>query len=261
MRLTRAWKALRSLAVGFALAGCAAGPAVDTSYRASAQDSRVQFLVLHFTSEDFSPSLRVLTEGPVSAHYLVDRDPPRIYRLVDESRRAYHAGDSSWQGHSQLNAASIGIEIVNRGFDEATGTWQEYPKAQVDLLLELVEDIVRRHEIAPDRIVGHSDVAPQRKIDPGPRFPWKRLADAKLIRWPDADEVGRRQRAFEQSLPPIDWFQRTLARHGYAVPASGELDAGTRRVIAAFQMRYRPSRFDGVPDAETAALLAVLVNP
>ena len=240
-------------------AACASGPPLDTSYRSTGQDSRVQYLVLHFTSSDFPNALKTLTEGSVSSHYLVRDDPPTVYRLVDEGRRAYHAGVSSWQGQTQLNAASIGIEIVNRGME--LGDWQEYPKAQMDVVLELVKDIVRRHEIRPDRIVGHSDIAPQRKVDPGPRFPWKRLADAGLIRWPDAAEVARRQAVFEQRLPDVEWFQRALARHGFAVPTHGELDDATRKVIAAFQMKYRQANVDGAPDAETAALVDVLVNP
>ena len=241
------------------LAGCATGLRIDTRYTSVSQDSRAQFLVLHFTSEDFPSSLRVLTQGPVSAHYLVQDDPPIVYRLVDESRRAYHAGLSSWKGYTQINAASIGIEIVNRGFRD--GAWQQYPKAQMDVVLELVKDIVKRHAIRPDRIVGHSDIAPQRKVDPGPMFPWKRLADEGLIPWPDAVEVARRQPGFEQQLPDVLWFQDSLGKHGFDVPLHGELDAPTRKVIAAFQMKYRPERFDGQPDAQTAALLDVLVNP
>ena len=243
------------------LAGCATGPAIDTSYQSLSQSSRVRFLVLHYTEGDFPTSLEILTKGQVSSHYLVRDDPPRIFKLVDESRRAWHAGAGTWAGHPDINSLSIGIEIVNRGGDPATGTWEEFPKEQMDLVMWLVEDIVRRHEISPDRIIGHSDVAPQRKIDPGPRFPWKRLADAGLIRWPDPAEVARRMAGFELRLPEVQWFQRTLARHGFAVPLHGELDEPTRRVIAAFQMKYRQARYDGMPDAETAAILDVLVNP
>jgi len=162
------------------LAGCASVPPIDTSYTSASQDSRAQFLVLHFTSEDFVSSLKTLTQGPVSSHYLVRDDPPTVYRLVDESRRAYHAGVSSWKGQTQLNAASIGIEIVNLG-DKGTAEapiWHDYPKAQMDVVVALVKDIVARHEIRPDRILGHSDIAPQRKTDPGPCFDWLRyLAD------------------------------------------------------------------------------------
>ena len=241
------------------LAGCATGPRLDTTYTSVGQDSRVQFLVLHYTWGDFDNALGILTKGAVSSHYLVREDPPTIYYLVDESRRAYHAGVSSWQGNTNLNAASIGIEIVNSG--DRLGDYQEYPKAQMDAVLALVKDIVKRHKIRPDRIVGHSDIAPQRKQDPGPKFPWKRLADEGLIPWPDAAKVAQRQGAFAQNLPDVEWFQRMLAKHGYAVPAHGELDEQTVRVIAAFQMRFRPAKYDGMPDAETAAILDVLVNP
>ena len=243
------------------LAGCATGPVIDTTYRSSGHESRVQFLVIHFTSEGFAPSLRILTEGPVSSHYLVDVAPPTIYRLVAEDRRAWHAGVSSWQGNTNLNSSSIGIEIVNTGRDPATGIWAPYPEPQVQAVLALVRDIVRRHRIRPDRIVGHSDIAPQRKVDPGPLFPWKRLADEGLIPWPDATQVAERRARFETALPDTAWFQRMLARHGFAVPEHGELDGPTRRVVAAFQMKYRPARHDGTPDAETAAMLDVLLNP
>jgi N-acetylmuramoyl-L-alanine amidase len=240
------------------LAGCA-GPIIDTTYTSSSQDSRVQYLVIHFTSEGFEPALKILTTGPVSSHYLVRDNPPTVYRLVDERRRAYHAGVSSWQGQTQLNAASIGIEIVNDG--DHGGGFAAYPPEQIDVVVALVKDIVARHRIRPDRIVGHSDIAPQRKVDPGPLFPWKRLADEGLIPWPDPTEVAIRRERFERELPTVQWFQQRLAKHGFAVPMNGELDPATVRVIAAFQMKYRPARYDGMPDAETAALLDVLVAP
>jgi len=256
-------KISRLLPLLLLLAGCAVGPPIDTTYTSVSQDSRVQYLVIHYTSEDFASSLKVLTQGPVSAHYLVRDDPPTVYRLVDENRRAYQAGVSSWKGQTQLNAASIGIEIVNLGDRGPADNlqWFDYPKAQMDVVVALVKDIVKRHQIRPDRIVGHSDIAPQRKVDPGPRFPWKRLADEGLIPWPDANTVAQRLPAFEAQLPDVAWFQDRLEKHGFAVPKNGELDAATVRVIAAFQMKYRPARFDGMPDAETATLLDVLVNP
>ena len=223
----------------------------------------MQFLVIHYTVGDFPSSLKILTEGPVSSHYLVRDDPPIVYRLVDENRMGWHAGISSWKGYTQLNASSIGIEIVNLAVEgpPETGYWPEFPKAQMDVVVALVKDIVKRHQIRPDRIVGHSDIAPQRKVDPGPRFPWKRLADEGLIVWPDANAVAQRRPAFEAQLPDVLWFQQKLEQHGFAVPKNGELDGATRRVVSAFQMKYRPERFDGTPDAETAALLDVLVDP
>ena len=122
------------------------------------------------------------------------------------------------------------------------------------------KDIVKRHQIRPDRILGHSDIQPQWKPDPGPRFPWQRLADEGLIIWPDAAKVAQREPAFAQQLPDVAWFQERLATHGFKVPRSGVLDKETRNVVAAFQMKYRPERFDGTPDARTAALLAALTD-
>ena len=128
-------------------------------------------------------------------------------------------------------------------------------------MLALVKDIVSRHGIRPERIVGHSDVLPQHKQDPGPAFPWKRLADEGLIPWPDAGRVALYRSSYEAQLPDVAWFQRALRTHGFDVPQHGELDPATRNVLVAFQMRHRPARFDGVPDAETAALLHVLTAP
>ena len=244
-------------------AGCATGPRIDDTYRAKSQDSRAQYLIIHYTTGNFAGAFNILTEGGVSSHYLVrDDDPPTIYRLVDENRRAYHAGVSSWKGQTALNAASIGIEIVNAGDVRTNGeiTYADYPKSQVDAVIALVKDIARRHEIRGDRILGHSDIAPLRKVDPGPKFPWKRLADEGLIPWPDAKRLAERQSAYEQSLPDIAWFQGKLAEHGFALAQNGEFDEATIRVIAAFQMKYRPQLHDGDPDAQTAALLDVLTS-
>ncbi len=250
-----------------ALAGCAVGPAglrIDTSHTAQGQDSRAMYLVLHYTVANFQQSLRVLTRGPVSSHYLVsDETPPKVYRLVDENRRAWHAGVSHWKGHSMLNAASIGIEIVHPGVIELPqgSFYPPFEPAQIDLVVALVQDIVRRHAIRPDRVLGHSDVSPQNKIDPGPRFPWKRLADLGLVLWPDAARAAALRPQYELQLPELAWFQQALRTHGFDVPQHGLMDEPTRRVIAAFQMKYRPARFDGQPDAETAALLQVLIEP
>ncbi|SFB49390.1 N-acetylmuramoyl-L-alanine amidase [Azotobacter beijerinckii] len=242
------------------LAGCTAGPLIDTRYNARSQDSRVQYVVLHYTSEDLQGSLRQLTQGSVSSHYLIDAKPATIYRLVGEERRAWHAGDSQWHGRTWLNASSIGIELVNPGYlDTPNGRlWYPYPPEQIDALIVLLKEIVKRHGLGPQAIIGHSDIAPQRKVDPGPQFPWKRLAEAGLVVWPDARRVAELQARYAARLPGVAWFQEQLVRNGYALERHGVLDDKTRRVIAAFQMKYRPARFDGEPDAETAALLATL---
>jgi N-acetylmuramoyl-L-alanine amidase len=260
-----------ALLLSAALAGCAAGPRIDdrhridTTHRSLNHESRVRYLILHFTWEGFEDSLKVLTRGNVSSHYLIDEprpdgSPPSIYRLVDEDRRAWHAGVSFWAGETMLNSASVGIEIVNLG-DRVDPQYAPYPAAQVDAVVALVRDIQRRHAIKPHRILGHNDIAPQRKTDPGPKFPWRRLADEGLIPWPDEAAVDAARPAHEAQLPPVSWFQERLATIGYPVPRHGELDAETRRVLMAFQMKYRPSAWDGTPDAATAALLEVVARP
>jgi len=259
------------------LSACAAPmlgePGASHAYASVNEDSRVQFLVLHYTEESWQTSLDILTNGrnsggQASAHYLVRDEPVGIYQLVDENRRAWHAGASYWQGTSNLNPASIGIEIVNPGdknlaTGERNGQYAAFPPAQIDAVIRLVRDIVARHHIQPDRIVGHADVLPDDRRDPGPAFPWHRLYEAGLIPWPDATQVAVRQRAFGTALPSIAWAQERLARFGYRMPepVSGVLDEHTRRVISAFQMRYRNTRFDGELDAETAALIEVATTP
>lgn len=254
-------KALALAALCLLLSGCAGGLRIDDRYTAVGQDSRTPYIVLHYTGSDFDRSLKMLTEGEVSSHYLIDDDSGTVYRLVDETRRAWHAGDSEWQGRTWLNSASIGIELVNRGYVEGPDgrrLWYPFSEAQIDALIPLLEDIMRRHGLKPGAIIAHSDIAPQRKVDPGPLFPWKRLAEAGLMAWPDANAVARYQAVFAGALPAVSWFQQQLAAQGYRVPQHGLLDPETRNVIAAFQMKYRPTRFDGEPDAETAALLQVL---
>ncbi|MCU1724727.1 N-acetylmuramoyl-L-alanine amidase [Pseudomonas sp. 5P_5.1_Bac1] len=258
-------KAFFSLLLLAVLAGCSSGPQlrIDRSHVSANQDSRIQFVVLHYTNASLDRSLALLTHGEVSSHYLIgdDRDAT-IYQLVDESRRAWHAGDSQWEGRTWLNSTSIGIEIVNPGFtDTPTGrVWHPYSEAQIQSLIVLLKDIVQRNNIQPRHIIGHSDIAPLRKLDPGPLFPWKRLADAGLGIWPDARAVAQVQARFAVNPPSVTWYQQQLARFGYAIEQSGELDVATRHVLAAFQMRFRAQRFDGQPDAQTAAILQVLNN-
>jgi N-acetylmuramoyl-L-alanine amidase len=237
-------------------------PPIDTRYSAVSQDSRVQFIVLHSTEGDFAESLQILTQGAVSSHYLVTAAPAHIYQLVPEERRAWHAGKSHWQGQTALNASSVGIEIVNAGHHGTPeGPFKPYDPAQLAMVIELVRDIAQRHGIKPHRIVGHSDIQPQTKQDPGPLFPWPQLAEAGLIPWPDPSAVAAALPSFAAALPAVAWFQEQLAAYGFEVPRHGELDTATRCVLAAFQMKYRPTRYDGLPDAETAAWLAVATTP
>jgi N-acetylmuramoyl-L-alanine amidase len=265
--LARGRAACLGLVMAVLLSACASGVRIDNSYTSENQDSRALFLVLHYTVGNFESSLAMLTRPSnraVSSHYLVRDAPVVTYRLVDENRRAWHAGPSYWKGHNNLNASSIGIEIVNPGWvKDADGAvrYAAFPPAQIDEVIALCKEIVARHQIRPDRIIGHADIAPGRKQDPGPLFPWKRLADAGLIAWPDAAMVAARQAGFEAELPGAGWFQEKLASHGYNTSGSGEFDALTRDSLISFQMKFRPAKFDGQMDAQTAALLDVVNTP
>lgn len=265
------------LAAVLLLAGCASttpttvtttegGVPIDTRYSARGQDSRVLFLVIHYTVSDLPLSIKILTQQNVSAHYLLTDEPqPRIYRLVDEGRRAWHSGASAWKQNGRLNSSSIGIEIVHPGFKPGPNgerIYQPFPQAQIDALIPLVRDIVKRHGILPERILGHGEVTPAYKEDPGPTFPWKQFADLGITPpWPDATRVATFRTMYETALPEVLWFQNALAQHGYSVQPTGVMDKQTQRVLMNFQFRYRPANHDGQPDAETAALLHVLVNP
>jgi N-acetylmuramoyl-L-alanine amidase len=246
------------------LAGCATGPRIDHTYNATGQSPRVKFIVLHYTVSDKPSSIKILTQQQVSAHYLVTDDPqPIIYNLVPETEQAWHAGVSSWKGFTMLNTSSVGIEIVNAGWkDTPQGrAYAPFPQTQIDALIPLVRDIAQRYHVPPENVIGHSDIAPQRKQDPGPLFPWRQLAAAGLALWPDANRVALVRPVFDAQLPDVTWFQKKLATFGYGVQQTCLQDEQTRNVLAAFQSHYRPANIDGVPDAETAALLEVLTTP
>jgi N-acetylmuramoyl-L-alanine amidase len=244
------------------LSGCSSMLTIDRTYTAASQDSRIRYLIIHYTFGDFNSSLKTLTQGEVSSHYLVNVNPPKVYLLVDETQRAYHAGVSYWRGNTALNASSIGIEIVNAGGRPGADgklAYADYPKEQIDLVVALVKDITKRHAITPDRVLGHSDIAPGRKDDPGPKFPWKRLADEGLAVWPDEAKVSARVPQYQRLLPEPIWLQQKLRQFGYNAPQTGVMDQATKECLVAFQMRFRPQNIDGVFDAQSAAILDVLV--
>lgn len=204
----------------------------------------VDVLVLHYTELPLQESLDILRDAGrelrVSSHYVLAEDGT-AYRLVDETLTAWHAGRSWWRGREALNATSIGVEIVNLHGDR-----HDYPPRQVAALIDLCRAIVARHPaIEPRNVVGHSDIAPQRKIDPGVRFPWQTLADAGIGLWPAPD------------APPIDGdIQAALQRLGYAPPR----DVEPAEIVKAFQRHYRPRRVDGLADEETRSLVAGLLG-
>jgi len=266
-------KTLLLLATAALLTACTTPPlgmkgAQLDHFPSANEDSRVAFLVLHYTEEDWATSLRLLDVakanggGTVSAHYLVRDEPVKVYQLVDENRRAWQAGASYWAGTQNLNSASIGIEIVNPGDKNLqtgvrNGQYAPYPAEQMDAVVALVKDIVTRHHIKPGNVIGHLDIAPDRRRDPGPAFPWHRLYEAGVIGWPDPAQVAAKTTDYTAALPTIEWAQKKLGQYGYLVPATGVLDEHTRNVISAFQIKYRPAKYDGELDAETAALIDV----
>jgi N-acetylmuramoyl-L-alanine amidase len=214
-------------------------------------DAPVDILVLHYTGMPTAEgALKRLCdpEAKVSAHYTIDEDGT-IYRHVAEAKRAWHAGASYWDGEHDINARSIGIELVNPGHEFG---YRDFPEAQIVALIELAQGIVERHAIPPKRVLGHSDVAPKRKIDPGEKFPWVRLADAGIGAWPKHPRLDISRSV---QVPNI---QRDLATIGYECPATGVLDEETRFAVAAFQRHFRPRLVSGIPDGETAALASAL---
>jgi N-acetylmuramoyl-L-alanine amidase len=215
-------------------------------------------LVLHYTGmETGEAALARLCdpEAKVSSHYLVEEDG-RIFRLVPEERRAWHAGVSFWKGEEGVNHASIGIEIVNPGHDFG---YRPFPEAQIDAVIALVADIRSRWQIDDSRILGHSDVAPARKIDPGELFPWKRLAQAGHGIWAEADPAPGDPLVEGAEGVGVFALQAGLTRLGYDCAPSGRFDQATREIVSAFQRHWVQSRWDGVADGLTrATLMAVL---
>ncbi|AUQ43752.1 N-acetylmuramoyl-L-alanine amidase [Yersinia ruckeri] len=242
---------------------------VDARFSAVGQNERVRFLVFHYTAVDDAESLRLLAQEQVSAHYLVMDHPrqeggkPVVLQLVPEDKRAWHAGVSEWQGRTSLNDTSIGVEIVNPGYTDEflARKWYPYNEDQIQLIERLGKDIVDRYHISPTDVVAHSDIAPLRKSDPGPYFPWKRLYEAGIGAWPDESRVqaliGERNK---HDLASVESIQKALVAYGYKIPLSGELDEETLKVITAFQMHFRPADFSGIPDVETEAIAQALVE-
>jgi N-acetylmuramoyl-L-alanine amidase len=181
-----------------------------------------------------------------------------IVQLVAESRRAWHAGVSSWAGETDINSCSIGIEIANSGHDHG---YPDFPKRQIAAVTALCRSIFTRHQISPDRVLAHSDVAPTRKRDPGEKFPWKVLADSGIGLWVKPAPMTQAGPIFVlgETNPTVEEMQRMLAKYGYGVNATGYLDGATRDAVAAFQRHFRPERIDGVIDVSTMATLKTLL--
>ena len=217
-------------------------------------------IVLHYTGmNDAEVAIRRLTVAgtEVSAHYIV-REDGRIIQSVPENLRAWHAGAGTWGTETDVNSASIGIEIVNGGHDYDLPA---YPLRQIAAVIALCKGIMIRRNIPRERVLGHSDVSPGRKVDPGEKFPWQLLADsgvglyvlpAKIVPGPSL--------GLGAMGPEVQALQEALAAYGYSIPASGQYDSATRDVVAAFQRHFRPARVDGVADPSTLITLEDLLK-
>jgi N-acetylmuramoyl-L-alanine amidase len=220
----------------------------------------VDMIVLHYTGmPDANAALQRLCspQSEVSAHYFVFEDG-RIVQCVPESRRAWHAGESSWAGETDINSISIGIEIANAGHDYG---YPEFPKRQIAAVTTLCRSIQKRFAVRPERVLAHSDVAPKRKQDPGEKFPWQTLHDSGIGQWVRPTPIldGGRLLTLTDSGEEVTEIQRFLAEYGYGIQVTGQYDGLTHDVVAAFQRHFRPARVDGILDQSTRKTLQDLL--
>jgi len=218
-----------------------------------------EILVLHYTGMKTGPEALDRLRDPaskVSSHYVVEEDG-RIFRLVPEERRAWHAGVSYWKGQRNINGVSIGVEIVNPGHEFG---YRKFPKAQIDAVIALCGDIRSRWTIDDGHIVGHSDVAPGRKDDPGELFPWKRLAKEGHGLWVQSDPAPGAPLALGDKGVGVFGLQAGFTRLGYDLPPSAEFDEATQQVVTAFQRHWRQEKVDGIADGATRAQLIALLR-
>jgi len=269
-------RAFATLLLALLLAGCVTEKGIidkgayelDTRHQAQAAYPRIKVLVIHYTADDFDSSLATLTDKNVSSHYLIPANPPapdgkpRIWQLVPESELAWHAGISFWRGTNRINDTSVGIELENRGWQKTAGVkhFTPFAPAQIAALVPLAKEIIARYSIKPENVVAHADIAPQRKDDPGPLFPWRELAQQEIGAWPDAPRVA----FYINGRPPWQPVDTAalldlLARYGYEVP-DNSTPAQQKRIIMAFQMHFRPQLWNGVADVETMAIAEALLE-
>lgn len=231
-----------------------------------------EYIIIHFTANcSYKDSWKAFFNflRPVSTHYLIGIDG-KVIQMVDESKRAWHAGDSCWKNNRHMNSYSIGIELINPGFSEInkdpcttneklwnqqTGKqisgssylWYEFTPKQVESLITLCKEIIKRHKIPAQNILGHSDIAPGRKVDPGPLFPWKILAEQGIgIWWNDIQSINSYN---------IADLQKKLQQFGYHITITGKEDAQTTKVVKSFQMHFQQDNISGIADKQTVQIL------
>ena len=218
-------------------------------------------ILLHYTGmQNAQQALNRLCSrnSKVSSHYFVFEDG-RIVQSVQESRRAWHAGESHWAGETDINSASIGVEIANPGHDF---DYPNFPSRQIAAVIALCRGIVARRGIRPDRVLAHSDVAPSRKRDPGEKFPWRLLADSGIGEWVTPSRITEKgpSLALGQTSDDVRGLQIALADFGYGLQVTGTFDETTRDVVTAFQRHFRPANVDGIADGSTLRTLHKLLE-
>ena len=277
------------IACSLLLYSCASSSHNIKKIQSANHNDRIRYLIIHHTTIDYKTSLSVLTEPDgVSAHYLIPegKDPSytskklEAVQLVDEKDRAWHAGRSYWQGQNNLNDQSIGIELVylspcgnaNQPIEHHTGLnsnalsdricfYPDFDNQQIEVLIELIKDILKRNpEISATRIIGHADITPDRRIDPGPRFPWQQLYKAGIGAWYENETVTKYWNQFVDNKPSIGVIQAALRAYGYGIIETGILDAPTINALNVFQMHFRPWEVTGKITAQTSATLFALLD-
>lgn len=223
-------------------------------------DRRPDMLILHYTgmpSAEAALDWLCTEESQVSSHYFID-EAGLVTQLLPESARAWHAGQSCWKGETDINSASIGIEIANPGHEAGSPHFEE---PQINSVIALCRDIIARNGIAAERVLAHSDIAPMRKQDPGEKFPWRRLHEAGIGHWVEPLPVGG-GRFFQEgdAGQPVEALQTMLALYGYALSVDGAYNAETAAAVRAFQRHFRPERVDGIADASTIGTLHQLLT-
>lgn len=221
---------------------------------------RADAIILHYTGMETGEAAEAWLcnpESEVSSHYLVHEDG-LIVQMVREADRAWHAGASSWHGETDMNSRSVGIEIVNRGHFLG---YNDFEDTQIEAVIGLCRGISLRHGVVPERVLAHSDIAPARKVDPGEKFPWRRLAASGIGRFVEPAPV-RAGRVLMQGAvgEPVERLQSMLALYGYGAEISGVFDDTTRLVVTAFQRHFRPGLVDGIADGSTIETLHALLE-
>jgi len=243
---------------------------------------RIKFLIMHYTGKNYQESVgELVNKGNTSSHYLIPESHDKTYadddlnvlKLVDEDEQAWHVGKSYWQGRREINDQSIGIEMINvpecerlpktkmASDQKQMCFFPDYDPKQIELLIELSKEIlVNNPDISPTNVIGHSDVSPQLKNDPGPRFPWYQLYQAGIGAWYEKETVSKYWQLLDQQMPNIALVQQALNTYGYSIIETGELDNQTQAVLHAFQMHFLPWKITDRADEQTIATLFALLE-